>query len=179
MLARSGRLPVLGGFSYEVKWDGFRAIVSTEGSLRVRNRPGWDMTPQLRFLAQLPVRAVLDGEVVAFGADGKPDFPLVCKALLHRDSSVPLTFVAFDVISIEGRKMCSLPYSERRRILDQMAWYGHSGVCRRLSRTGTRCGKRCASTSLRALLRSVDLAATSRVSAAGSKSRTEATGGMS
>jgi ATP-dependent DNA ligase len=29
MLARSGRLPTGGEFAYEVKWDGFRAIVST------------------------------------------------------------------------------------------------------------------------------------------------------
>jgi ATP-dependent DNA ligase len=30
MLARSGRLPTSGGYAFEVKWDGFRAIVSTE-----------------------------------------------------------------------------------------------------------------------------------------------------
>jgi hypothetical protein len=37
MLARSGHLPTRGEWSYEVKWDGFRAIVSTEGALlRVR-----------------------------------------------------------------------------------------------------------------------------------------------
>jgi ATP-dependent DNA ligase len=35
VLAGSGRLPTGGDFAYEVKWDGFRAIVSTEGPLRV------------------------------------------------------------------------------------------------------------------------------------------------
>jgi ATP dependent DNA ligase domain len=70
MLARSGRLPASGDYSYDVKWDGFRAIVSTEGTLRVRSRRGWDMTPYVTFLAQLPVRAVLDGELVALDADG-------------------------------------------------------------------------------------------------------------
>jgi ATP-dependent DNA ligase len=30
MLARSGRLPAHGDFAYELKWDGFRALVSTE-----------------------------------------------------------------------------------------------------------------------------------------------------
>jgi bifunctional non-homologous end joining protein LigD len=44
MLARSGRLPTGGDFAYEVKWDGFRAIVSAEGPVRVRSRRGWDMT---------------------------------------------------------------------------------------------------------------------------------------
>jgi ATP-dependent DNA ligase len=43
MLARSGQLPTSGDYAYELKWDGFRAIVSTEGPLRVRSRRGWDM----------------------------------------------------------------------------------------------------------------------------------------
>jgi len=44
MLARSGQLPSRREWSYEVKWDGFRAIVSTEGeTLRVRSRRGWNM----------------------------------------------------------------------------------------------------------------------------------------
>jgi bifunctional non-homologous end joining protein LigD len=73
MLARSGRLPTSGDYSYELKWDGFRAIVSTEGPLRVRSRRGWDMTERVGFLAELPVRAILDGELVALDEDGKPD----------------------------------------------------------------------------------------------------------
>lgn len=66
-----------------MKWDGFRAIVSTEGPLRVRSRRGWDMAPHLDFLEELPVRAVLDGELVAFCGDGKPDFPSLCERMLH------------------------------------------------------------------------------------------------
>ena len=78
MLAGSGRLATSGDYAYEVNWDGFRAIVSTEGSLRVRSRRGWDMTEHVGFLAELPVHAVLDGEFVA-RADGLPDFPLICE----------------------------------------------------------------------------------------------------
>jgi ATP-dependent DNA ligase len=48
MLARSERLPTRGSWAYEVKWDGFRAIVSTEGSLRVRSRRGWNLAEQPR-----------------------------------------------------------------------------------------------------------------------------------
>jgi bifunctional non-homologous end joining protein LigD len=95
MLARSGRLPASGDYAYEVKWDGFRVIVSTEGTLRVRSRRGWDMTPHVDFLAGLPVAAVLDGELVALDADGKPDFPLLCESVLQRHSSIPLTFMIF------------------------------------------------------------------------------------
>jgi ATP-dependent DNA ligase len=53
-------------------------------------------------LAGLPVRAVLDGELVALDADGKPDFPPLCESVLQRRSSIPLTFMAFDVLSVEG-----------------------------------------------------------------------------
>jgi len=43
MIARSGRLPTGGDYAYELKWDGFRAIVSTERPLRVaRDAPGND-----------------------------------------------------------------------------------------------------------------------------------------
>ena len=120
MLARSGPLPASGDYAYEVKWDGFRAIVSTERKLRVRSRRGWDMTEHVGFLAALPVRAVLDGELVALDGDGRPDFPELCQCVLARQRSTPLTFMAFDVLSVEGESVASLPYSERRRILQSL-----------------------------------------------------------
>src|SRR4051794_1726997 len=124
MLAKPGRLPTRSDFAYEVKWDGFRAIVSTEGALRVRSRRGWNMTEHVQFLVHLPVRAVLDGELVAFDEEGKPDFPLVCEAVLHRHTAIRLTYIAFDVLSVEGRSVVREPYSERRRILEQMQLAG-------------------------------------------------------
>jgi ATP-dependent DNA ligase len=58
MLARSGKLPSRGDWAYEVKWDGFRAIVSTDGApLRVRSRRGWNMTDLVPELASLPIFA--------------------------------------------------------------------------------------------------------------------------
>jgi bifunctional non-homologous end joining protein LigD len=119
-LARSGRLPTSGDYAYEVKWDGFRAIVSTEGTLRVRSRRGWDMTPHVLFLQELPVRAVLDGELVALDGEGRPDFPLVCQCVLQRHASIPLTLIIFDLLSVDGEPVVSQPYSERRRILERL-----------------------------------------------------------
>jgi bifunctional non-homologous end joining protein LigD len=120
MLAKSGKLPTRGDWSYEVKWDGFRAIVSTEGRLRVRSRRGWNMTEHVPFLEQLPVRAVLDGELVAFGDDGKPAFELVCERMLHRHAAIPLTFIAFDVLSVKGEDVRHEPYRRRRQILEEL-----------------------------------------------------------
>jgi bifunctional non-homologous end joining protein LigD len=124
MLARSGRLPTSTAYAYEVKWDGFRAVVSTEGPLQVRSRRGWNMTDRVGFLAQLPIEAVLDGELVALDNEGKPDFPLICDCLLHQHSSAQLTLIVFDVLSVEGRAVMSLAYCERRRILEDMKLNG-------------------------------------------------------
>jgi bifunctional non-homologous end joining protein LigD len=120
MLARSGRLLASSDYAYEVKWDGFRAIVSTEGPLRVRSRRGWDMTPQVDFLPQLPIRAVLDGELVALDDEGKPDFPQLCACIRMRHRTAALTVVAFDVLTIEGKNVMGLPYTKRRAILDDL-----------------------------------------------------------
>src|SRR5262249_37375103 len=54
MLARPGLLPTGPAWSFELKWDGFRALVSTEDGLRVRSRRGWNMTPCLPELRKLP-----------------------------------------------------------------------------------------------------------------------------
>jgi ATP-dependent DNA ligase len=84
------------------------------------SRRGWDMTPYVGFLAELPVRAVLDGELVALERDGKADFPLICECLLPRRFSTPLTYTVFDVLSVEGKSVTAQPYAERRRILEDM-----------------------------------------------------------
>jgi ATP-dependent DNA ligase len=44
MLCRSAPLPRGRGWAHEPKWDGFRALVSVNGDVRVRGRRGWDMT---------------------------------------------------------------------------------------------------------------------------------------
>ena len=124
MLARSARLPTSGDFAYEVKWDGFRAVVSTEGLLRVRSRRGWDMTERVQFLAELPARGIFDGELVALDATGSPDFPQLCECVLMGRAATPLTFIIFDVLSVEGRNVMDLPYAKRRGILERLGLNG-------------------------------------------------------
>jgi ATP-dependent DNA ligase len=72
------------------------------------------------FLADLPVKAVLDGELVAFGSDGKPDFERVCERMLHRHAEIPLTFIAFDLLRLDGRDLTRQPHRERRRTLEEL-----------------------------------------------------------
>ena len=58
--------------------------------------------------------------MVAFDDEGKPDFPLVCERVLHRHSAIPLTYIVFDVLRVDGRDVTREPYTERRRILEEM-----------------------------------------------------------
>jgi bifunctional non-homologous end joining protein LigD len=121
MLARSGPLPLEPGWSYELKWDGFRALVRSGGEFRVRSRRGWNITPLLPELSALPLEAVLDGELVALGEDGWPDFPLLCERMLNGRSSVAIVYVIFDVLELDGRATTHLPYRDRRALLEEFA----------------------------------------------------------
>jgi hypothetical protein len=119
MLARSAPLPTRGAWAFEPKWDGFRALVASGDRFRVRSRRGWDMTPLLPEFEALPPGLVLDGELVAF-RERRPHFPLVCRRLVERDASVPLVFVAFDLLAHDGESLLSRTLLERRALLEAL-----------------------------------------------------------
>jgi len=123
MLSRAGPLPSGSGWSFELKWDGFRALVSTDDGFHVRSRRGWNMTSVLPELRALPAGLVLDGELVAWKGS-EPYFPLVCRRVLNRDMSIPLTFVIFDVLRSKGVDLTERPYRERRRKLERLSLNG-------------------------------------------------------
>jgi bifunctional non-homologous end joining protein LigD len=83
----------------------------------VRSRRGWNITALLPELGDLPAEAMFDSELVAF-ADRQPHFPLVCDRLLHRDRSVQLNYVIFDVLDLDGESTVGFPYRERRELLE-------------------------------------------------------------
>jgi bifunctional non-homologous end joining protein LigD len=116
MLARTGPLPSGSAWSFELKWDGFRALVSTEKGLRVRSRRGWDMTPCLPELRRLPEGLVLDGELVAWKGR-EPWFPNLRRRMLNNDLAVPVTFLAFDLLRLDGTDLIDRSYGERRDLL--------------------------------------------------------------
>jgi bifunctional non-homologous end joining protein LigD len=123
MLARPGPLPSGSGWSFELKWDGFRAMVSTEDGLRVRSRRGWKLTPVLPEPRNLPAGLVLDGELVAWRGR-EPWFPNVCRRKLNHDLSLPVTFVAFDLLRVDGTDVMQRPFAERRAVLEEVVVSG-------------------------------------------------------
>ena len=126
MLARSGPLPASKGWRYELKLDGFRSLVCTHGGrTRVRSRRGWDMTSCLRELAEcLPANVQLDGELIAWGDDGTLDFHRLGRRMLHGDTSIPVTYMAFDVLALDGEPTLWLPYVERHALLEEIVVEG-------------------------------------------------------
>ena len=126
MLATAGDLPPDDDrWAYEVKWDGVRVLAAVEaGGLRLTSRLGNDVTggyPELAALAAAVDRPVLlDGEVVAFDAAGRPDFELL-QSRMHvrspsarRRDAVPVTFVVFDLLHEGTSALTGLAYDERR-----------------------------------------------------------------
>src|SRR4051794_20341490 len=130
MLLEAG-LPARVGddWALELKWDGLRAQLRVDGSSgwTVRSRPGRDCSAGFPELAELAAalrghRVALDGELVHLGADGKPDFAAISRRLVgHGRRAAPTaraaTFVAFDLLHLDGHATRALPYAARRRLL--------------------------------------------------------------
>ncbi|MBN9212248.1 MAG: ATP-dependent DNA ligase [Microbacterium sp.] len=121
---------VAGGLSYEPKWDGFRALVSWDGTdLEIGSRGAKPLTryfPELvdAFSRLLPEPCLLDGEVVV--ARGEPGAQrLDWEALSQRihpaasrvkllSEETPAMFIAFDLLARGDRDLQDAPFAERR-----------------------------------------------------------------
>jgi len=140
MQARMGDLPGGdGGWAYEMKWDGVRALAYIENRrVRLLSRTGQDITGSYPELAGLGAavgrrQAVLDGEIVAMGGDSWPDFERLQQRMHARPAmvarlaeSVPVTYLAFDLLHLDGRPLLDEPYQARRALLDELALQGPS-----------------------------------------------------
>jgi len=139
MMATSGTLPADdAGWAYEMKWDGLRALAFVSGGqVRLTSRTARDITfvyPELAGLATAvgADQTVLDGEIVAFGSDSWPDF----EALQQRmnismaaqarvlAAQVPVSYLAFDVLWLDGRPLLDEPYARRRELLEGLGLDG-------------------------------------------------------
>lgn len=137
MMAVPGELPVGSGAAmwvYELKWDGVRAIAYLDQGVRATGRRGNDIAPRYPELAELaePLaghHAVLDGEITAFDERGRPSFEVLQRRMHVTDeravrrlmSAVPVVYVVFDVLYIDGTLLFRHPYEERRGRLEELA----------------------------------------------------------
>ena len=139
MLARTGPLPKDDeNWAYEIKWDGVRAIgYAAGGRLRLSARSGRDITPrypELRGLGRALAghEAIVDGEVVAFTAEGLPSFQKL-QGRMHLSSehavrrlseSDPVSYIVFDLLWLDGHSLMDLTYVERRERLLELDLQG-------------------------------------------------------
>jgi bifunctional non-homologous end joining protein LigD len=139
MLAKqTDRLPRDGEWAFEIKWDGVRAMArSDERGLRISSRRGEDATrryPELAPIAEaLSGRELLlDGEIVALDELGRPSFQDLQRrmglskpeTIVRRMEEIPATYVAFDLLWLDGEPVHQLPYEERRELLTGLAFEG-------------------------------------------------------
>jgi bifunctional non-homologous end joining protein LigD len=130
MLARTATVPLGEGWAVEVKFDGMRLQLRHDGhAVCLRSRPGRDCSEEFPELAAIAGalgrhRVLLDGELVCLGADGHPDFASLRrrlrapadKARRHAERR-PATFLAFDLLHLDGRSTRELAYERRRELL--------------------------------------------------------------
>ncbi|HEX6915918.1 MAG TPA: DNA ligase D [Chitinophagaceae bacterium] len=105
---------------FELKWDGYRAVAETGiKPVRFYSRNGLSFASRYpviyKALQQIKEKMVLDGEVVLFNEQGKPDFQKL--QLYSGNSHLALNYYVFDIISLKGRDLTGLPLTERKEIL--------------------------------------------------------------
>jgi bifunctional non-homologous end joining protein LigD len=117
-------------YLYEVKWDGYRIIAYVDdGKVRMDSRSTLDYTkkypPVVRALKELEHDVVLDGEVVVFNEEGKPDFDAL---QTYNGHDTPINYCVFDVLWLDGYNLMDIPLTERKLILKELV--GDSEVLR-------------------------------------------------
>jgi ATP-dependent DNA ligase len=133
MLAKAVKGLPEGAMSFEPKWDGFRSIIFRDGEeVEVGSRNEKPMTryfPELveAVLANFPERAVIDGEIILVGESrDRLDFEML-QQRIHPAASrvkmlsetVPVRFVAFDLLAVGDTDWTQRPFAERRAALEE------------------------------------------------------------
>ena len=116
-------LPVGPDWSYEVKWDGYRALLVADNSrVRLISRNGKDLTTAYPHIADAASAVskqpmILDGEIVALDSAGRPAF----QALQHRSvERAAVVFYAFDLLQLGRTEYRSKPLRVRRSALERL-----------------------------------------------------------
>jgi len=120
-------------WSYEPKLDGYRVIAFVQGStVRLQSRRGIDLTaafPEITTDLAEPVndQMLLDGEIIALGADGRPSFQALqnraqaktARQIADARRQAPAALVCFDLLHFAGMNLRGAPYVARHRYLAQ------------------------------------------------------------
>ena len=132
-------VPVGDPWLYEVKFDGYRALGLKHGdTVRLLSRKGTDITRDFAAVADalrtVPARVCLiDGEIVALDAEGRPSFQLLQQ---RKSAEGTIVYYAFDLLNLEGEDWRRRPLEERKARLAELL----DGSAVRLSASFTETG---------------------------------------
>jgi DNA ligase-1 len=144
MLAQLGEsipaaMQEIGLVALEWKYDGARVQIHKDGEkVRIFSRRLEDVTASLPEIVQTAKRiradsAILDGEAVAMGKDGRPmAFQEILKRFRRKYNveklalQIPLHLFLFDLIYLDGKSVVDLPLTERRKLLERIASFDPS-----------------------------------------------------
>src|SRR5580658_3731322 len=121
LLLRTERLPEGREWLHELKLDGYRALaIKTGGKVHLRSRNDNDFNARYpgiaKALAPMPDGTVIDGEVVALDAEGRPSFNTLQN---YGSAGAPLHFFIFDLLVLKGQDVMEEPLTKRRELLEQ------------------------------------------------------------
>jgi len=99
-------------------------------NVKIHTRHGNEVTERFPELItnEIPKGLLLDGEAIISNDEGKPDFEEMlsrfqissAKRIPIMSKIKPITFCAFDVVYYEGKNICHLPLTERKRLLNEV-----------------------------------------------------------
>lgn len=117
---------------FEIKWDGVRALAVCSDETVLLSRNGNDVTatyPELQKLHQrlVAIDAIVDGEIVAM-AQGRPSFERLQSRINLQNArdiergakAIPVSYVAYDLLYLDGKNITGSPLEERRRLLGEL-----------------------------------------------------------
>lgn len=121
LLLRTDSLPEGSDWISELKLDGYRAVAfRSGGKVHLRSRNDNDFSARysgiVKALASMPDETVIDGEVVALDADGRPSFNTLQN---YGSAGAPLHFFIFDLLVLKGKDVMGEPLMKRRELIEK------------------------------------------------------------
>ncbi len=121
----AGAVPEGSEWGYEIKWDGYRGLCFVAGGkVRIESRNGHLLNRQFPELEQVAISAdtaIIDGEIVAYDANGMPSFSLMQQRTGfvggEARSRTAVSLVAFDLLYLNGYDLRDVVLSERSKLL--------------------------------------------------------------
>ena len=123
MLAKPlSKLPEGSNRQYEIKWDGYRALaIKDKGEARLLSRRNDVMNDKFVAIAEalleLEDGLIVDGEIVALDAQGRPSFNLLQH---HKANAHVIVYYLFDIVAFRGRDVRQIPLQQRGALLDEV-----------------------------------------------------------